>query len=498
MPLLTELYRPSLMLLTDLYQLTMAAAAWGSGAARRQTVFHLFFRDAPFGSGFAIAAGLEPALELLESARLEQGDLDYLAGLKGEDGAPLFEDEFLAYLSKLRLEVDMDAVPEGTAVFPQEPLLRVTGPVIPCMLLETPLLDLVNFQTLIATKAARICLAAGGDPVLEFGLRRAQGPDGAVSASRAAYIGGCAATSNVLAGRLLGIPVRGTHAHSWVMLFEEERAAFEAYARTMPGNTAFLVDTYDTLEGVRRAIEIAGWLKARGKPFLGVRIDSGDLAWLSVQARRMLDEAGFPEARIYATNELDEHVIASLKQQGAAIGVWGVGTRLVTAWDDPALRGVYKLSMVREPGGGWQPRIKLSEQSAKISIPGRLQVRRFTDASGAVADMIVDEEVSQPTRTMIDPFDPTRRRTLPDDSAFTELLVPVARKGRRTGEPETLDRIRVRVQEQLGLFHPGIKRLLNPHRYPVGLESTLHERRTELILAARAPLTGRPAYAEEA
>jgi nicotinate phosphoribosyltransferase len=323
MPLLTELYRPSLLLLTDLYQLTMAAAAWGSGAARRETVFHLLFRRAPFDGGFTVAAGLEMALELLESARVEPGDVEYLAGLRGADGAPLFEDEFLAYLSRLRLDVDVDAVPEGTVVFPQEPLVRITGPVIPCMLLETPVLNLVNFQTLVATKAARVCLAAGDDPVLEFGLRRAQGPDGGISASRAAYIGGCAATSNLMAGRLLGIPVRGTHAHSWVMLFDEEREAFEAYARTMPGNTAFLVDTYDTLEGVRRAIEIAGWLKARGKPFLGVRIDSGDLAWLSNEARRMLDAAGFPEAQVYATNELDEHLIESLKRQGATIGVWG-------------------------------------------------------------------------------------------------------------------------------------------------------------------------------
>jgi nicotinate phosphoribosyltransferase len=486
MPLLTELYRPSLMLLTDLYQLTMAAAAWGSGAARRQTVFHLHFREAPFDGGFTVAAGLELALELLESSRLEAGDLEYLAGLRGSDGAPLFEDEFLAYLSRLRLDIDIDAVPEGTVVFPQEPLLRVTGPVIPCMLFETPFLNLINFQTLIATKAARICLAAGDDPVLEFGLRRAQGPDGAVAATRAAYIGGCAATSNLLAGRLLGIPVSGTHAHSWVMLFEEERQAFEAYARTMPGNTAFLVDTYDTLEGVRRAIEVAGWLRARGKHFLGVRLDSGDLAWLSRETRRMLDEAGFTDARIYATNELDEHVIESLKRQGAAIGVWGVGTRLATAHDDPALRGVYKLSMVREPGGPWQPRIKLSEQAVKISTPGRLQIRRFTDATGAVADMIVDEDIPQPTRTIVDPFDPTRRRTLLEGTGFTELLVPAARKGKRTTEAETLEAIRTRVQTQLALFHGGVKRFLNPHRYPVGLEQRLHERRTELILAARA------------
>ncbi len=486
MPLLTELYRPSLMLLTDLYQLTMAAAAWDSGVARREALFHLVFREAPFGSGFTVAAGLEPALELLESARFEQGDIEYLATLRGADGVPLFGDEFLRYLSGVHLDVDVDAVPEGTVVFPQEPLVSVTGPIVPCMLLETPLLNLINFQTLVATKAARVCLAAGDDPVLEFGLRRAQGPDGGISASRAAYIGGCAATSNVLAGRLLGIPVGGTHAHSWVMLFDGEQEAFETFARSMPGNCVFLVDTYDTLEGVRHAIAVADWLRARGKPFLGVRIDSGDLAWLSTQARRMLDEGGFPEARVYASNELDEHLIQSLKQQGAAIGVWGVGTRLVTARDDRALGGIFKLSMVREPGGPWKPRIKLSEQAAKISTPGRLQIRRFVDSQGAVADMIWDQELGVPSRTIVDPMDPTRRRTLPEALGSSELLVPAARGGRRAVAPVSLDAIRARVRAQLDLFHEGVKRFLNPHRYPVGLERKLYERRMELILAARA------------
>jgi len=488
MPLLSQLYRPSLMLLTDLYQITMAAAAWSSGVARREAVFDLIFREAPFGSGFTVAAGLELALELLEQARFEEGDLAYLASLREADGAPLFSQEFLRYLSDVRLEVDVDAVPEGTVVFPQEPLVRVTGPIIPCMLLETPLLTLINFQTLVATKAARISLAAAGDEVLEFGLRRAQGPDGGVSASRAAYIGGCTATSNVLAGQLLGIPVRGTHAHSWVMLFGDELAAFQAYAEAMPGNCVFLVDTYDTLEGVRHAIEVGKWLRTRGKRLLGIRIDSGDLAWLSVQARRMLDEAGFPDASVLATNELDEHVIESLKRQGAAITIWGVGTRLVTGHDDPALGGVYKLAMVREPGGPWEPRIKVSEQAVKNSTPGRLQIRRFIDGTGAVADMIWDEEHGPPTRTLVDPLDPTRRRTIPEQCGWSELLVPVAREGRRVAVPETLDAIRARVRAQLALFHGGIKRFLNPHRYPVGLDRRLHEIRTELILAARGHL----------
>jgi nicotinate phosphoribosyltransferase len=472
-------------MLTDLYELTMAEAALSSGAGARETLFHLMFRSAPFDGGFTLAAGLEQVLEAIEGFGFEEEDLAYLRTLQGDDGVRLFTDQFLQFLARLCPEVDVEAVPEGTVVFPQEPLLRVRGPVIPCMLLEPTLLALVNFQTLIATKAARVCLAAQGDPVLEFGLRRAQGPDGAVSAARAAYIGGCAATSNVLAGKLLGIPVRGTHAHSWVMLFDDELKAFQAFARAMPGNCVFLVDTYDTLQGVRHAIEVGRWLRSQGKRLLGVRIDSGDLAWLSNEARRLLDEADFRDARIYASNELDEHVIESLKRQGATIGVWGVGTRLVTGHDDPALGGVYKLSMVRDPGGPWQPRIKLSEQAAKISTPGILQVRRFTGPQGAVADMIYDEELGPASRLLIDPVDPTRRRTVEAGAPFHDLLVPVVKKGARVRSGESLEQIRARVAEQLGQFHPGIKRFLNPHVFPVGLESKLHERRTQLVLAAR-------------
>jgi nicotinate phosphoribosyltransferase len=477
-------------MLTDLYELTMAEAAFSSGAASREALFHLMFRSAPFGSGFTLAAGLEQVLEVIERFGFDEDDLAYLRTLRGADDVPLFTEAFLRFLAKLRPEVDVEAVPEGTVVFPQEPLLRIRGPVIPCMLLEPALLALVNFQTLIATKAARVCLAAQGDPVLEFGLRRAQGPDGAVSAARAAYIGGCAATSNVLAGKLLGIPVRGTHAHSWVMLFDDELEAFQAFARAMPGNCVFLVDTYDTLEGVRHAIEVGRWLRSKGKPLLGVRIDSGDLAWLSNEARRLLDEAEFRDARIYASNELDEHVIQSLKQQGATIGVWGVGTRLVTGHDDPALGGVYKLSMVREPEGPWQPRIKLSEQAAKISTPGILQVRRFSGPQGAVADMIYDEELGPSTRLLIDPVDATRRRTVDAGAPFEDLLLPVVRRGARVHPAESLEWIRARAAQQLGQFHPGIKRFLNPHVFPVGLESKLHERRTRLVLAARGHTRG--------
>jgi nicotinate phosphoribosyltransferase len=479
------LYAQPLALLTDLYQLSMAAAAWKTGMDRREAVFHLLFRRAPFGGGFTIAAGLGTAIEYLRELRFTDADLAYLGGLEASSGEPMFEAAFLEHLRSLDLRVDVDAVQEGTAVFPQEPLLRVSGPVVPCMLLETPLLDLINFQTLIATKAARVCLAAEGDPVLEFGLRRAQGVDGAISAARAAYIGGCAATSDVLAGKLLDIPVRGTHAHSWVMLFDSEREAFAAYAKAMPHNVVLLVDTYDSLQGVRNAIETGRWLRAHGRELAGIRLDSGDLAWLSIQARRMLDAAGFTDTVILASNELDENVIASLKQQGARIGAWGVGTRLVTGADDAALGGVYKLSAVRTPGGPWKGRIKLSEQSAKISVPGVLQVRRFTAAGEFAGDLIYDVEDGAHSRTLVDMLDVTRRKTIPDGVPHEELLVPVLRGGNLVYTPPPLAESRERTRAQLAHLHAGIKRFVNPHQYPVGLDPALHERRLRMILEAR-------------
>src|SRR5262245_61008563 len=351
-------------LLTDLYQLTMAHGYFRSGRSRDEAVFHLFFRKPPFEGGYAIAAGLDPVLELLEGFRFEAADVDYLASLSTGAGTPMFGADFLDHLRVLRPRLDIDAVPEGTLVFGNEPLVRVRGRLLEAQLLETPLLNLVNFETLIATKAARICLAAHGEPVLEFGLRRAQGVDGALSASRAAYVGGCAATSNVLAGRMFGIPVKGTHAHSWVMSFDSEAEAFAAYARAMPNNVVLLVDTYDTLEGVKRAVETGRALRAGGHELLGIRLDSGDLAYLSLEARRILDQAGFERTAIMASNDLDERVIASLKEQGAAITVWGVGTHLSTGGDQPALGGVYKLGALRDASGNWRHKVKLSEQTA--------------------------------------------------------------------------------------------------------------------------------------
>jgi nicotinate phosphoribosyltransferase len=339
---------------------------------------------------------------------------------------------------------------------------------------------------LIATKAARVVHAAKGGDVLEFGLRRAQGVDGALAASRAAYIGGCSATSHVLAGQRYGIPVRGTHSHSWVMSFDNELEAFETYAAAMPNNCVFLVDTYETLEGVRTAIAVGKRLREQGRRLLGIRLDSGDLAWLSVEARKLLDADGFEDTAIIASNDLDEHLIESLVQQGATVSTWGVGTRLVTAYDDPALGGVYKLSMIGRGGGALQPRIKLSEQSAKISNPGIQQVRRWRRQERYLADVIYDEAYGcEMPATLVDPFDPTRQRLLSSELPHEDLLVPVIRAGKRVDPAEALHSIRARAARELARFDPGVRRLVNPHEYPVGLSAQLYAERVRLIQQAR-------------
>ena len=476
------LARDSLALLTDLYQLTMAYGYWKLGRSEQEAVFHLFFRSAPFAGGYAVAAGVGPALEFLDSFAFDESDIDYLASLTGNDGKPLFEHDFLSYLAELVLTCDVDAMPEGEVAFAQEPLVRVRGPILQCQILETPLLNTINFQTLIATKAARICAATQGEPVLEFGLRRAQGIDGGLAASRAAFIGGCAATSNVLAGKLYGIPVRGTHAHSWVMSFDTEEEAFAEYARVMPNNCVFLVDTYDTLEGVHRAAEVGKMLRDQGHEMVGIRLDSGDLTYLSIEARRILDGAGFPNAAIVASNDLDERIIESLKAQNAKISVWGVGTKLATAYDQPALGGVYKLGALKDQDGEWRPKVKLSEQTVKTTIPGMLQVRRFETDEGMVGDMIYDETTGVDSRRIIvDARDPSRRKTMPYGSASNNLLKPWMRKGRVVGETEGLDAIQARAQSQLARLHPSVRRFMNPHEYPVGIDVGLHELRDQMI-----------------
>ncbi|MBT9393228.1 nicotinate phosphoribosyltransferase [Hymenobacter sp. NST-14] len=485
---LSGLYAPSLSLLTDLYQLTMAYGYWQQGLQDREAVFHLYFRRAPFQGGYAVAAGLAYVVDFLENLHFSDDDLTYLGSLRSAKGAPLFPAEFLAYLKTMEFRCDVDAMPEGTVAFGNEPLLRVRGPLLQAQLIETALLTMVNFQTLIATKATRIREAAGTDTVLEFGLRRAQGPDGGLSASRAAYLGGVDATSNVLAGHLYGIPVKGTHAHSWVMAFEDEETAFTAYARAFPDDSVFLVDTYDTLEGVRHAIKVARQMRAQGHELGGIRLDSGDLAYLSREARELLNEAGFPNVRIVASNDLEENLITSLKLQGAKIDTWGIGTQLVTAYDQPALGGVYKLAALRKADdSGWDFTIKLSEQLAKTSIPGILQVRRYESEKGQPrADMLYNTAEPLPAQlTIVDPLDATRRRAVRPEAPFRELLEPVFRQGKLVQQLPTLAESRARAHREVLALDPSIRRFLNPHTYPVGLEESLNTFRTQLILAKR-------------
>jgi nicotinate phosphoribosyltransferase len=466
----------------------MAYGYWKEGLAGHEAVFHHIYRTNPFGGGYVIACGLRALTEHLRDFRFTEEETAYLGTLEGSDGSPLFERDFLKALERMELGVAVDAVPEGTVVFPQEPLVRVRGPVMQAQLLETAVLNFVNFQSLVATKAARVAQAARGAPVLEFGLRRAHGPDGGLGASYAAYVGGCAATSNVLAGRVFGIPVKGTVAHSWIMLFGEDRAAFEAWARAMPNNCILLVDTYDSLEGIREAARVGQALSARGQQLDGIRLDSGDLAYLSREARRILDDAGLGETRIVASNALDEYLIESLRtKQRAAVDAWGVGTKLATAKEEPALDGVYKLAAVRAPEGAWEHRIKLSEAKAKISVPGLLQVRRFHRADAARADMIFDELAgAEPaSRTLVDPFDETRRSDISPGCATEDLLLPLLREGRVVRDVPGPEAAQARAREGLDRFHEGIRRFENPHEYPVGLEESLHDRRERLIRQQR-------------
>ena len=487
MHLKKDIYNASLALLTDLYQITMAYGYWKSGTTEKEAVFNLYFRKNPFQGGYAIACGLEYVIDYLESFQFDQSDLDYLAEIKGNDGNKLFDEGFLEYLAQMKFSCDIDAVPEGTVIFPNEPLVRIKGPLFQCQMLETPLLNIINFQTLIATKAARLNIATKGDPVLEFGMRRAQGIDGALAASRAAYIGGCSATSNVLAGKLFGIPVKGTHAHSWIMSFEDEQEAFNKYAEAMPNNCIFLVDTYNSLEGVKKAIKTGKKLRDEGFEMAGIRLDSGDLAYLSIEARKMLDEAGFPNAAIVASNDLDEHIIASLKnQQDARINVWGVGTKLATAYDQPALGGVYKISAIKNDQDQWDYKVKLSEQAIKTSNPGLQQVRRFYSNGECIADMIYNEaEPPTDEPVIIDPMDATRRKKIKRDTESRELLEKIFVKGKNVYERPSIPAIKNYVEQELASLHSSIKRFANPHQYPVGLEKGLHQLKNELVLKYR-------------
>src|SRR6266540_295552 len=474
-------------LTTDLYEITMACGYWKAGVSNYEAAFHVTFRENPFGGEFTLACGLATAIDFLRAFHFDEAEIDYLASQHGNDDKPLFDSGFLDYLRGLRLNCDIDAMPEGTLVFPNEPLIRVCGPVIECQLLETALLTILNFQSLIATKAARVCLApAENDAVIEFGLRRAQGVDSGLSAARAAYIGGCAGTSNLQAGQRYQIPVSGTQAHSWIMFFETEKEAFQTYAKAVPNNCVFLVDTYNSLDGVRHAIDVARQLRKNGHEMIGVRLDSGERATLSIEARRMLDEAGFTKAKIVCSGDLDEFAIAKMKERGAKIDIWGVGTRLTTGQPDSALGGVYKLGAVRKGAEPWSYRIKLSDEPVKTSYPGLLQVRRFHQADGRfIADAIyeIDHEVTEPC--VIVDVAGEKQTEIRAETKYSDLLVPVCRKGDLVYQVPDLMASRERTRQQLSNAQPEVLKLTRPRPYKVGLEKSLHELRSTLIARAK-------------
>jgi len=476
-------------LTTDLYEVTMAYGYWKAGVSDHEAAFHVTFRHNPFGGQFTVACGLATAIDFLRMFHFTETEIAYLASQRGNDGKPLFDSRFLDYLRDLRLTCDIDAIPEGTLVFPNEPLIRVSGPVAQCQLLETTLLNILNFESLIATKAARVCLAAKNDPVIEFGLRRAQGVDGGLTAARTAYIGGCVGTSNLQAGERFGIPVSGTQAHSWIMFFESEDEAFQTYASAMPNNCVLLVDTYNSIEGVRHAIDVAGQLRKEGHEMIGVRLDSGDRVALSIEARRMLDKAGFTNAKIVCSGDLDEHVIADMKQRGARIDMWGVGTKLTTGQPDAALSGIYKLGAVRHPGCQWQYRIKLSDEAAKTSCPGLLQVRRFQQPDGRfIADAIyeTDHAISEPC-VVVD-LETEKKTEIPAKTDYSDLLVPVFRRDQLVYQTPNIEASREHARKQLDCAPPEILRLKNPTPYKIGLERSLHELRATLIARAQEQL----------
>lgn len=465
-PIQSWLEREGLALLTDLYELTMMAGYVREKRDEHEACFEYFFRNLPPHTGFAVAAGLESFLNYLDHLRFYPDDIVYLRSLG------MFDEEFFRFLEGFRLRCTVRAVPEGTLVFPNEPLVQIKGPIFEAQLIETALCNMLNYQTLIATKAARVSLAAEGDPVMEFGLRRAHGPDGGLSGSRAAYIGGCTSTSNVLAGKAYDIPVAGTHAHSWVMSFDSELEAFKAFARIYPERCTLLVDTYDTLEsGVPNAIRALLELREEGvhaRP--AIRLDSGDLAKLSKGAYDLMTKAGLDNPIIVASNDLDEDLIADLKRQGARINAWGVGTHLITARDQPYLGGVYKLTAVRE-GDTWLPRIKISSNYEKSTDPGCKRVVRYYDDKGhPLGDVLYQEEEANPC---VGPISGRRRNEphlevrLRDTARAEDLLVTVFDRGRRVYETPPTSTIRQRAMAQIASLPDEYKRLRNPEIYRV-------------------------------
>ncbi|MBR2919135.1 MAG: nicotinate phosphoribosyltransferase, partial [Clostridia bacterium] len=425
----------NLTMLTDLYQLTMINGYFKCGTQNQKAAFDLFYRGSN-GYSYAIAAGLEQAIDYVKNLHFDDDDVDYLRSLG------IFGEDFLNELKKFRFTGDIKAVPEGTLIFPNEPIMTVIAPMFEAQLVETALLNIINHQTLIATTASRLCECTKG-AISEFGLRRAQGPDAGLYGARAAYIGGCRSTSNVLAGQMFGIEVKGTHSHSWVMSFPTEYDAFEAYAKVYPDSCLLLVDTYDTLKsGVPNAIRVFNKLKADGHKPLGIRLDSGDLAYLSRQARKMLDEAGFPEAKIFVSNDIDEKVLLALAQQDAKIDVYGIGTKLITSFNNAALGGVYKLSAIEEDGK-MIPKIKVSNSPEKTTNPGLKKTVRVLVDGMAAADLICLHDDEFDTSKPLTVYHPeqTWKKTTFDKYELKELMVDVFKDGKLVYDMPSLKEI---------------------------------------------------------
>ncbi len=475
----------NLSLLTDLYQLTMLQGYFEEKQANETVIFDMFFRNNPHSGGYSVCAGLQQVIEYIEGLHFADEDISYLKTLN------LFSDKFLSYLKDFKFTGDIYAIPEGSVIFPKEPIMKIVAPIMEAQLIETALLNIINHQSLIATKASRIVFAANGDTVLEFGLRRAQGPDAGIYGARAAMIAGCFATSNVLAGQMFDVPIRGTHAHSWVMSFSDELTAFRKYANLYPNACILLVDTYDTLKsGVPNAIKVFNEMREKGIELknYGIRLDSGDLSYLSKKARQLLDNAGFKDAIISASNDLDENLISSLKLQGAKISSWGVGTNLITSKDCPAFGGVYKLSAVYESDKkAFKAKIKLSENAEKNTNPGNKKIYRIydKDTKKIIADFICLEEETLDTSEallLFDPLDTWKKTLLPSHTYYTkELLVPVFKNGNCVYKSPSVMEIREYCKEEMDTLWEESRRLEYPHRTHVDLSQKLWDLKNSLL-----------------
>ncbi len=473
----------NLTLLTDFYELTMMQGYFKNDE-KDMVVFDMFFRANPCNNGYSIAAGLDQVIDYIKNLHFSYEDVDYLRSLG------MFSEDFLQYISGFHFSGSIYAIPEGTVVFPKEPMIKVIAPIMEAQLVETAILNIVNHQSLIATKTARVVFAAGGDKVLEFGLRRAQGPDAGLYGARAAMIGGCAATSNVLAGEAFDVPISGTHAHSWIMSFPDEYTAFKKYAELYPNSCCLLVDTYDTLKsGIPNAIKVFTEMRASGIELksYGIRLDSGDLAYLSKKARKMLDAAGFEDAFISASNDLDEYLIHDLKIQGATITSWGVGTHLITSKDCPSFGGVYKLAAIADEEGEFIPKIKLSENTEKITNPGNKTIFRiYEKETGKIkADVIsFADEIINPQEELLlfDPVD-TWKKTLLEGGSYEvrELLVPIFINGECVYQSPSVMEIAEYCRKEKDTLWDETKRLFYPHKVYVDLSQKLYDVKQNLL-----------------